>query len=617
MALDIEAWDERIIEDYKHIQAKFHKKWAENRDIMNNEGSGSRFGNLTKEFSSAVRARLINKNFFVKVSADDPDYTRNAQEMTIMANSVSRSVGLKEVLDNATEDSLWAGTGWIEVGHSTDLHSFDAMRTILHKNSNAFNPNEIRDQYEPVSEEEVGRNLGVDIENVTPFNPFEQPEISAEADEPRLTFDPELGSPWVKTILPFFIVLPKETKHVRDADYVTKLVLLSREELELITDTDIPDNITLETALFQQLVDETPGGEYIETPIVVAVTYIRRDRNDPRYTGWYFAHVIGHTDIVIKSAPNPYGGMIPLIPAKSRSSMKILSKSWIEDLRPYTDNQAKVLEAMFKKIRASLAIKWSVGANGSVDKTNSMRINNPNYNGEVKFEAGSPESFQYMDGPGLSQDDIQAINLLSKLAQGEAGQTDIDRGTPVKKITARQTEALLQTSELMMHAIRGPIVDAGNEAILKLIHLLNLFSSPRGHIYSFGPHVVEIEPGGNDFTTSYQYKIEVKDLEGPANAETQLLFVQFLNRVAALPQFQSIVNWAELFNEGRRAFGMGIEVMAQLQPPGITGETNNAGSPPGMMLPSGGAGGQEARLLGDQGSPDTGNALAGLFEGGY
>ena len=614
MALDIKKWDNRILEDYKHIQSKFHRTWLNNRDVMNNEGRGSRFGNLTKEFAGAVRARLIHKNFFVRVDADDPNFSSHARELTVMVNSLSRTVELKQTLDDATEDSLWAGTGWLEVGHSLDLHSFDPMRTVLHGGPNSFDVSDFEDSYVPVPEEVVRSDVGNDFENIVPFDPFSPPP-EPPAPGPTLTFDPDAGAPWVKNVSPFFMVLPKETKTIKDADYVTKLVLISIEELALITDIEIPRNITASQSEFSVLMDETSGGHTIEKPVIVAVTYIRRDRNDPRYSGWYLAHVLGHPNIVLKDAPNPYGGMIPLIPAKSRSSMRILAKSWIEDLRPYTDNYAKILEGVFRRIRTGLSTKWSMGAGGSVNKTNEVRINNPDFNGQVKFESGASDSFVYIEGPGMTQDHIQALNLVSKLAQGEAGQTDIDRGTPVKKITARQTEALLQTSALMMEAIRGPVVSAGNEAVLKLVHLLNLFSTPRAHVYSFGPHIVELEPGGNDFTTSYRYKISVKDLEGPANAETQMLLVQFIKNVASMPQFQNSFNWQELANEARRAFGMGPEVMAQLQAPSIAGERSPAGLMGGGMLDSMGAEANPGRLLGDQGLPggdSVANALGAL-----
>ena len=615
MALDIEGWDERILKDYDHIMSTFHRRWVNGRDVMNNENKGSRIGNMTKEFAGAVRSRLINQNFFVDVSADDPDFAKGAHTMTVMANSVSRSIDLKGNLDDATEDSLWAGTGWLEVGHSLDLHSFDAMRTILHRNSNSFDLTELEDEYIPVPEDQVQAALGNDIGDVAPFDPFSPPPEQEDPSQPSLTFDPNVGSPWIKNVSPFFIVLPKETKKYEESDYVTKLVLLSKQELELITEQDIPDDVSIDLGRFQLLVDETPGGEFINDPIVIAVTFIRRDRNDPRYTGWYMAHAIGNPDVLLKSAPNPYGGMISLIPAKSRASMKILSKTWIEDLAPYTNIKAKVLEGIFKRIRAGMSYKWTTGSQASLDHTNSARINNPNYNGEIKFAGGSPEAFQYIEGPGLTQDHIQSVNLIDKLAQGEAGQTDIDRGTPIKKISARQTEALLNSSALMMEAIRGPIVEAGNQAILKIIHMLNLFSTPRGHIYKFGKNVVNIEPGGNDFTTSYQYKIEVKDLEGPANAETQLLIVQFLSKIAALPQFQQAYDWMELANEARRAFGFGVEVMSQPQVAGIAGKSpisESAGGPGGDVLPFNGGDPHEARALGDQGTPDIANALGGM-----
>ena len=226
MALNIKKWDERIVADFRHITTTHHRTWKSNRDVMNNEFKGSRFGNLTKEFAGAVRARLIHKNFFVDVSADDPNFSKNARDLTVMANSLSRSVDLKDTLDDTTEDSLWAGTGWLEIGHTLDLHSFDVMRTVLHKGPNSFDPMEIRDEYVPVSEEEVRADIGNDADNVLPFDATQPPPDMADDNEPLLTFDPDAGAPWINNVSPFFIVLPKETKNIEDADYITKLVIL-------------------------------------------------------------------------------------------------------------------------------------------------------------------------------------------------------------------------------------------------------------------------------------------------------------------------------------------------------------------------------------------------------
>ena len=613
MPLNVEKWDERIVKDYKHIASTFHDKWRHNRDLMNNEHRGSRFGNLVKEFAGAVRSKLISENFFVRVTSDDPNFSKEAKELTIMANSVARTVDLKGSLDDATEDSLWAASGWLEVGHSLDLHSFDVMRTVLHRGPNSFDPNDFEDDFVQVSEESVRANIGNEADNVVPFNPFEAPTEQSKP-QPTLTFDPDSGTPWIKNLSPFFIVLPKETKNFVDADYVTKLVLMSHEELELMVDLKLPDGIVVDKGNYQILIDETPGGEYIDHPVIVAVTFIRRDRNDPSYSGWYLAHVLGHPDIVIKSSVNPYGGMISVFPAKSRAPLKVLSKSWVEDLMPYADNYAKMLQGIFRRMRASLRMQWNFSG-GGVDQRDRARINNPDYHGEVKFKNGSAEQFSWIEGPGMTQDHVFALNIITKLAQGEAGQTDIDRGTPIKKITARQTEALLQTSELMMAAIRGPIVKAGNHALLKLVHLLNLFSTQRSHVYTFGPHIVELEPGGNDYTTSYKYRIAVKDFEGPADSESQLLYIQFVEKVFSNPLLSDQYNRTEIADEGRRMFGFGPEALANLQGAGIAGE-NQGVAPPGQNVLQGeGQGGHPGRLLADQGLPEGGsipNALSGL-----
>lgn len=618
MPFDINSWDARILEDYKQIQSKYHRIWKNNRDMMNNEGNGSKYGNLVKEYAQAIRARLINENFFISVQSDDPNYSKKAQELTIMVNSLSRTVDLKGALDEATENSLWASTGWLEPGHSLDLNSFDMMRSILHKPANSFNPSEMEDDYVPVPKERVVAELGNSITDVKPFDPFQPPPEPEVEDEPMLTFDPKFGAPWIKVVSPFFIVLPLETKNFEEADYVTKLVLISKPELEFLTEMDIPPGAFADLSLYNTLIEETPGGKHIKEPVVLAITYIRRDRNDPQYTNHFVVHVLGHPNIVIKDSVNPYGGMIPLIPARSSASKRIISKSWVEDLRPYTEENAKVIQAAFKRIRQSLSVKWAAGGNASLSASNVQNLNNPDFNGEIKMESGSPESVQYFDGPGLTQEVIQGMNLIMKIAQGETGQTDIDRGTPIKKISARQTDALLDSSKLTIEAIRGPIVKSGNEAMLKLIHFLNLFSSPRPHVYKFGGSFVEVNPGGNDFTTSFQYAIQVKDLEGPLDVESQMVLVQFISKIAAMPQFANIYNWQELANNVRRAFGQGPEVMMQAQVPGIAGEIGNVDGAMSGMLQGGRAGEHPGRAPGDEGAPSADSArlsLAGMMGG--
>lgn len=610
---DIAFWDERIKKDYEKIKM-YHRKWSESRELLDNEAEGETYGNLAADFADTVRSRLIGRNFHVSVKADDPDFAKQAQEVTVMANSLARTVRLKDALDDATDNSLWANVGWIEVGHSFDLHSFDPNRTITHQ-TNQFNISEMEDSYEEVPEEVVASELGDDIGNVQLFDPLQRNEPPEESKPaPTLTFDPSLGSPWTKILSPFQMVYPPKCVNFADADYVTKLMVISRAELKQMVDYDIDKNFEVDKSYFDKLLDEVPGADFLKHPVVVAVTFIRRDRNEPQFSNWYMAHVLGAPDIVIKSAPNPYGGMIPIVPAKAKKLSKFASNGWAHAMKPYAKNYGKVIEGVFKRVIRALNYKWTTSSNTTLEKGEINKINDPNYTGQVKFKAGDPSSFSELETSILTNDHVQAINLIAGLAQSASGQTDIDRGSAVKKISARQTEALLTSSALRMDTIRTPIIRAGNEVVLKVIHMLNLFSSPRKHVFSFGNKTVSIEPGGNDFTTSFEYEIEVKDLEGPANAEQQLLIVQFLNRVAALPQFQDKYDWHEIANEARRAFGFGIETMIPAQNPGAMPGMQVPGQDPSAMLPSGQGVEHPERMLGDQGSaPSMSNALSGVM----
>jgi len=612
---DVTYWDDRIRKDYQKIQS-FHRKWASSRDLLDNEGEGETYGNLASDFADTVKSRLIGSNFHVQVKADDPDFSKKANEIGVMANSLARTINLKDVLDDATQMSLWANVGWIEIGHSFDRHSLDPHRSVLYKGANQFDQGDTEDNFVPVPTQEVETELGEDIGEVRPFDPL-RPPPEVEAPQPKLTFDPGLGAPWTKTLSPFQMVYPPKVVKFEEADYVSKLIIVSRAELKMLTGHDIDKNYSPDKSLFDQLFKDTPGADYISHPVIVAVTFIRRDRNSPEFSSWYLAHVIGEPDMVIKSSPNPYGGMIPLIPAKSRKMSKFAASGWAHTMKPYAGNYGKIIEGVFKRLKRSLNYKWGLPANASLEPTEESKINNEDYSGQIKFKAGSPESFSEIETAVLTHDHIQAIQLIANLAQSASGQTDIDRGSAVKKISARQTEALLSSSSMRMENLRGPVIDAGNEIIMKVIHLLTLFSSPREHVFHFGAKTVSIEPGGNDFTTSYEYDIDVKDLEGPANSEAQLLMVQFLNRVVAIPEFKARYDLGELANEARRAFGFSIAVMKPAESAGGMPGMQNPGQAGSNVLSMGGGAdpGVEhpERMLGDQGSaPSVSNALAGV-----
>ena len=617
MALDVKKWDERIVSDLRYRIGKFDKTWLKSIDLINNEGDGTVYGNLTKEFASSMRARLIAQNFMVSVGSDDPDHSKSAEEIQIMANSLARSVNLKGILDNASEAALYANTGWIEVGHTLDYHSFDPHRSLL-LSVNKFNPADVQDEYVEVPAETVSAQLGDQIDDVAPFDATVAPPISldAEADSPITTFDPDFGKPWIKDINPLHMVLPRNNKDPNNAEYITKLMILSVEEAKLLAG-DVKgldwNSIRADESLYQTIYDTVDDAEWIENKVVIAVTFIRIDRNDPSYNGWYLVHVLNNPDFVIKTSVNPFGGMVPFIPIKGKHLKKTWAKSWVEDLMPYTMINGKMIESVFDKAARSLTNKWFSSSSVTIDKRAEEQLDSPTYNGRIKID-GNPEGIMPVGIPVLDQSTIALLNLVSSLAQGEAAQTDLDRGVPVKKITARQTEALLKSSDILIELFRTPVARAASEVILKLIHVLSLFNPPdTTKVYTFAKKTVELNPNGADYTTSYRYEITTSDMGGASSSEAQLLWTQLLKIIGGVPGMVQNFDIRELANETRRRFGVGSQIMAPVQPPGIPGQMGagdpNVAPPGPPMLEQGGG-----RDLLDQGGPE--GSLSGSLAGG-
>lgn len=612
MALDVKAWDERIIKDLEYRINSFDRKWRENRSVIRNADRGQLNGNLVQEFVNAIQARLIVRNPTIKVRSDHPDYSGQATDLEITANAITRIVDLRHHLMGATVTSTWSSTGWIEVGHTMDQHNFDPMRSVLYRSDNTEDFSEAEDRWEPSTEADVAADLGPDMDNIEQFDPFQPPpELETSQEPPPPPFDPELGMPWLKEVSPFMVVLPKDTYKFGDSDYVTKLVLLSKQELALIAKINAND-ISLRSK-WKPLLDEIPGAEFIDEPILIAVTHIRRDRNNPEYANWYLVHLLGYHDVVIKSAPNPFGGLIPLIPLKTHKSRKIWDTTIVEDLRPYADWYSAGIESIGDRLYESLNQKLVVGAGASLDPEEVKKLLNPRYRGEVKAQ-GDPAQIKPYDGSGLNFEVVRFLELFNKLAQGASAMSDIDRGIPAKRITARQTEALLESTGLHTNAMRQLIGRAAREIVIKLMHLVGIFSLYRSRRFTFGTQVATLEPGVNDFTTSYSYNIDVRDMAPPANTEEQLTMVQFLRLLMMDPTPERLLvrqwNWRELSEMVRVRFDMPPETLQeqdlqQLQPQGA-----QQGGPTGEEA----MGGLEhpERLAGDQGVPNLANLSAGL-----
>ncbi len=625
MALDVKSWDERLRKDLEHRMNNFDRKWRENKKIIRNAEEGKLKGNLVKEFVDAIQSRLIVRNPVVKVSSDSTDFSKRADDLEVAANSIIRVTELRHYLTRATVTACWGSTGWIEVGHTMDQHNFDPMRSILYRSPNvtAFEQAENIDVYEPVSEEQAMSELGSDIDSVPKFSPFDGQNILPEAeDDPAPAFDPELGMPWLNEVSPFMVIVPKKNKNFKELDYVAKLVLLSKQELRLITNVNV-ENVNVSNK-YKTLLDEVSGSKYIDDPVLLCVTHIRRDRNNPDYTNWYLVHVLGHPDVVIKSDGNPFGGLIPLVPIQISLVRNVWDTTIVDDIKQYAEWYSAGVEAVGDRLYESLNQKVLTGAGAAMESEEMRKLLNARYSGEVKVN-GDPATIKTWDGPSIREEQMRLLGFFQNLAQGASGASDIDRGVAVKKITARQTEALLNSTALKVDGMREGIAMTAREIVVKLMHLVGTFSLYRSRRFTFGTRVASLEPGVNDFTTSYSYNIDVRDMAAPANAEEQLILVQFFRLLMMDPSPERLLvgqwNWRELAEMIRVRFDMPPEVLQQDQPlaplpqqaPGMAGVSESAGQPGGQMLPSG-IGGPEhpERFPADQGTPDMNNLMSGL-----
>ena len=626
MGLDVKVWDQRIRKDLEHRMNKYDKVWKKNRKNIRNTEDGQLNGNLIQTFVDTIQSRLIVRNPVIKVKADSADYSKRSDDLEVAANAITRVVDLRYHLMNATITATWASTGWIEVGHTMDQHNFDPMRSVLYRSPDKLDFDPGVDSWEPVPEADVVNNLGSEIDQVPSFNPFDRPELGgpAASDDPPPPFDPEMGMPWLNEISPFMVVTSRDATSFRDVDYVTKLVLLSKPELELIT------NINVEGAglahKLKPLLEDIPGAKNIDDPILLAVTYIRRDRNNPDFTNWYLVHVLGHHDVVIKSSPNPFGGLIPLVPISVNPVKGLWDSTLVEDLRPYADWYSAGVQSIGDRLYESLNQKIVTGAGASMDAEEVKKLLNARYSGEVKVQ-GDPAQIKPYNGAGFDNEMYQFLKMFSNLAQGASGASNIDRGQAEKRITARQTGALLEATGLRMNGMRESIGRSSREIVVKLMHLVGIFSLYRSRRFTFGTRIATLEPGVNDFTTSYSYHIDVRDMAPPENAEGQLVLVQFLRLIMMDPTPERLLagqwNWPELAEMIRVRFDMPPEVLQQVQQqaqmpqmPGMTGEniSPEGAGPGGLGMLGSGLGGPEhaERFPADQGAPNLDNLMSGL-----
>lgn len=629
MAFDFEKWDYRVRRDLQHRQSQVDPQWDRNAKYIRNDGVneyGRRTefkGNLVREFEKVIYHRVVNKDPVIKVRAADTEFSDNARDLEVVSNDMGRIVRLKDALRQATMFSTYS-MGWLEVGHPYAAFGLNPNQ-YAGINRNLVDNSTLESQWEEV-DPQTAQARGINLDNVerSPLDFDPNAFLTGVDKEPSPVFnDAGIGFPYLTYVNGKHMVTPANIENYLAADYVARLRILTRDELAVIGDKKLPDYAGVPhnyRSLF-------PGVDFKfleDEAVLICECWVKRDRTDSRYNNWYSAWVFGEPDIVVRDMPNPWGGMVPYTPVKLTKMGKFLERTVVDDIVPVSDMYSIALQAIDQDLMQSLNPKIIADQTANLKDDDIKKLLNPSYRGAVKVNRA--EGITFERGPGIDVNKIQYIRFLREIAQQATATSEIDKGQPIKKITARQTSALMDATDQIITGMRELVAESAQEAVTKLMFILGMFHGKKQE-YNYGNRVVTFDPGSHDFTTSLIYQIDVEDMGPDPSAEEKMLYTQFIRTVSMNPELSQQYDWRKVAAEVARIFGWTPDTVKPEQPPMPQMPGMEGMAPMGGPL-AGAAGGAPAasnqseinpnpgRGPGDQAqsaaAPDLSNALAGM-----
>ena len=613
-------WDRRVQRDLKARISKYDNRWARNYELVRNSGEGRRSGNLVSEFIRTLHTRLLAVDPQIAIEPDDPDYVDKADNASIVCQAVARVAKLRIAMQEAVTNATWASQGWLEIGHPMDPLSNDVMRKATSPNVNASVA--VGDEYIPATEDEL-KMRGISPDDVDPFAPLEEMPLD---DEPQPIFNPAFGYPWVQSVDPRMIVTNLNAKNRDQMDYICRLRFLTKAEIKKITGKDLMKKNLPSSREYEQLFEQTEGEPISSFPqmMLIAELWIIRDRNNPQYNNYYVSYILGDPSEVLVCKVAPYGGAIPLEPIKLSKLKKMYDVTLAEELAPFADIYHKGVKSLTRSMERMLNRKTAVGAGAGLDPKDEKHLNDDNYNGTVKVSDVNavkqllPETFD--------ANLLQMMSWTKSVAQSTTGASDLDRGTAIKDISARQTQALLDSTGINVEGMKDPVNESYSNTIIKIMHFVGMFNGARARKYSYGNRIASMDVGTHDFTSSYLYEVEVRDNEEQVSNEERLVWIQFIRTLFSDSggQLVPFFDLEALAKTLVRRFSASPGLLAakkpfdptQVEPPLSEGDPNISGQPgiPGNM--GNAAEGQHPeRQMGDRGV-SLQNALTGMLKTG-
>jgi len=562
----VELWDQRLRADLQQRMSQCDPDWEKHNVLVRNTGSGFRNGNLVEDFVRVLQMRLFARPFEVSIKPDNPDYAEKADTATVVSESVARIASLSDQLFEATKDAMWATTGWLEVGHPLDPWSLDVMRSVFSPNvdqTEMLPDNPAVDEYEPVDPSELAA-YGVQPDNVLPFDPFAEIPAMEEEGEAQPVFNATMGYPWLTVVDPRLVLIPPQARNEEGVDYICRLRFMTRAELKKIRNVDYGYASGSINGEFKEIFTRSSGMDPLLFPelMLIMETWIIRDRNNPDYNNWYLCHVFGHSEWVITNTVNPYGGMIPLTPVKPLKHKGYYDASTAKTLAQFADIFDIGVKSLYHKFLELLNPKTLNGAGAGLEPKEAKKLNDPSYRGPVAVN--DITQVQRWKPEPLDQAFLVHLNYVKSLAQTSSGANDMDRGQPIKDISARQTSALIQATGINVEGMKNEIAQSARKVLMKLMHLIGLYNHQSGgRTYQIEDRIVKMNRGTHDFTESFIYNVEVVDT-GDTDAESQLSWNQFLRTLMTDSGGVLIpyIDLEKLARETVRIYGKGSSLLA-------------------------------------------------------
>ena len=203
--------------------------------------------------------------------------------------------------------------------------------------------------------------------------------------------------------------------------------------------------------------------------MLIAELWIIRDRNNPQFNNFYCCYLLGDPTQQLYVKKSPYGGMCPLEPLKLSKLKKMYDVTLAEELEPFADIYHKGVKSMMRSVDRMLNRKYAKSQASGLDDSGEKKLNDDNWHGTVTVSDVNaikqllPETFDV--------NLLQALSWTKNTAQSATGSSDLDRGTAIKNITARQTQALLESTGINVEGMKGPVDETFTNIVMKLMHL--------------------------------------------------------------------------------------------------------------------------------------------------